>query len=129
MKAFSSVAIRSLYQEVVKDNLVKIDSVYTYVSGNAGLGLGGLSCHSGQGRALYIRNPVSVVQGERKLDLQGRFLRQWQFSRGQLVKPSVPATNSAHRSVRSVGAIRAVRIECMLPGQRIAVRFHRDEST
>jgi hypothetical protein len=28
--------IRPLYQEVVKDNLVKIDSVYTYVSGNAG---------------------------------------------------------------------------------------------
>jgi len=28
--------IRPLYQEVVKDNRVKIDSVYTYVNGNAG---------------------------------------------------------------------------------------------
>lgn len=28
--------IRPLYQDVVKDNLVKIDSVYTYVSGTAG---------------------------------------------------------------------------------------------
>jgi ketosteroid isomerase-like protein len=28
--------IRPLYQDVVKDNLVRIDSVYTYVSGNAG---------------------------------------------------------------------------------------------
>ncbi|MBS0611742.1 MAG: nuclear transport factor 2 family protein [Proteobacteria bacterium] len=29
-------AIRPLYQEVVKDNHVKIDSVYTFVDGNAG---------------------------------------------------------------------------------------------
>ena len=29
-------AIRPLYQQVVKDNLVKIDSVYTYVNGGAG---------------------------------------------------------------------------------------------
>jgi ketosteroid isomerase-like protein len=28
--------IRPLYQEVVKDNTVRIDSVYTFVSGNAG---------------------------------------------------------------------------------------------
>ncbi len=28
--------IRPLYEEVVKDNRVKIDSVYTYVNGNAG---------------------------------------------------------------------------------------------
>jgi ketosteroid isomerase-like protein len=28
--------IRPLYQEVVKDNRVKVDSVYTYVNGNAG---------------------------------------------------------------------------------------------
>ena len=29
-------AIRPLYQQVVKDSLVKIDSVYTFVDGNAG---------------------------------------------------------------------------------------------
>ncbi len=69
--------IRPLYQEVVKDNKVEVDSVYSYVSGNAGWDWTDFNVREDQ--ALHLRHFVPLVEDRRRLDVQGRFLRSRQL--------------------------------------------------
>ena len=85
--------IRPLYQEVVKDNLVKIDSVYTYVSGNAGWDWADFHVTPAKGEpfTFAILFLWSKVNGN--WICKGDFFVNGSFREGKLVKPSAPATN------------------------------------
>jgi ketosteroid isomerase-like protein len=82
--------IRPLYQEVVKDNLVKIDSVYTYVAGNAGWDWADFHVTPAKGEpfTFAILFLWSKVNGD--WICKGDFFVNGSFREGKLTKPSAP---------------------------------------
>jgi hypothetical protein len=85
--------IRPLYQEVVKDNLVKIDSVYTYVSGNAGWDWADFHVTPAKGEPFTFAILFLWSKVNRNWICKGDFFVNGRFREGKLVKPAVPATN------------------------------------
>ena len=85
--------IRPLYQEVVKDNLVKIDSVHTYVAGNAGWDWADFHVTPAQGEpfTFAILFLWSKVNGD--WICKGDFFVNGSFREGKLAKPAAPEAN------------------------------------
>ena len=85
-----------LYTQAVKELNVKVTSMHTVVSGTAGLGLGELrcDCQRSEGKAVLFGDLVSLAKGQRRMDLQGRFLCARQPDYG---KTRVPADVVARR--------------------------------
>jgi ketosteroid isomerase-like protein len=85
--------IRPLYREVVKDNQVKIDSVYTFVEGNAGWDWADFNVRPADGKTkpftfaiLFLWTRIDGVWM-----CKGDFFVRGSFRTGKLAAPDAPA--------------------------------------
>jgi hypothetical protein len=85
--------IRPLYQEVVKDNLVKIDSVYTYVSGNAGWDWADFQVTPATGEPFTFAILFLWARVNGEWMCKGDFFLNGSFREGKLAKPAAPEAN------------------------------------
>ena len=85
--------IRPLYQEVVKDNLVKIDSVYTYVSGNAGWDWADFHVTPATGEPFTFAILFLWARVNGEWMCKGDFFLNGSFREGKLAKPAAPEAN------------------------------------
>jgi len=90
---FGRDQLRPLYQEVVKDNKVKIDSVYTYVNGNAGWDWTDFNVAPTDGKTkpftfaiLFLWTRIDGVWM-----CKGDFFVRGSFRSGKLAPPEAPA--------------------------------------
>jgi ketosteroid isomerase-like protein len=85
--------IRPLYQEVVKDNRVKIDSVYTYVKGNAGWDWTDFNVTPTDGKTRPFTFAILFLWT--KIDgvwmCKGDFFVRGSLRSGKLAPPEIPA--------------------------------------
>lgn len=86
--------IRPLYQDVVRNNKVKIDSVYTFVDGNAGWDWADFHVFPSDGKTAPFTFAILFLWA--KVDGQwlckGDFFVTGSFRTGKLVPPPSPAT-------------------------------------
>jgi hypothetical protein len=85
--------IRPLYEEVVKDNLVKIDSVYTYVSGAAGWDWADFHVTPAQGEPFTFAILFLWAKVNGEWMCKGDFFVNGSFREGKLSKPPAPEAN------------------------------------
>jgi len=90
---FGRDQLRPLYQEVVKDNKVKIDSVYTYVNGNAGWDWTDFNVTPTDGKTKPFTFAILFLWT--KIDgvwwCKGDFFVRGSFRSGKLAPPEAPA--------------------------------------
>jgi ketosteroid isomerase-like protein len=85
-------AIRPLYQQVVKDNKVRIDSVYTFVSGNAGWDWADFHVMPDKGAPFTFAILFLWAKVEGQWMCKGDFFVNGSFRAGKLAPP--PAAES-----------------------------------
>jgi hypothetical protein len=83
--------IRPLYREVVKDNLVRIDSVYTYVSGNAGWDWADFHVTPAQGEPFTFAILFLWARVNGEWICKGDFFVNGSFRAGKLTQAPAPA--------------------------------------
>jgi ketosteroid isomerase-like protein len=84
--------IRPLYQEVVKDNAVRIDSVYTFVSGNAGWDWADFHVTPAKGKPFTFAILFLWAKVDGEWTCKGDFFVNGSFRSGKLAPP--PASDS-----------------------------------
>lgn len=84
-------AIRPLYQQVVKDNKVKIDSVHTFVSGNAGWDWADFHVMPEKGEAFTFAILFLWAKVDGQWMCKGDFFLMGSFRTGKLAPPPAPA--------------------------------------
>jgi ketosteroid isomerase-like protein len=84
--------IRPLYQEVVKDNTVRIDSVYTFVSGNAGWDWADFHVTPAKGKPFTFAILFLWAKVDGEWTCKGDFFVNGSFRSGKLAPP--PASDS-----------------------------------
>jgi hypothetical protein len=84
--------IRPLYAEVVKDNTVRIDSVYTFVSGNAGWDWADFHVMPAKGKPFTFAILFLWAKVDGEWLCKGDFFLNGSFRTGKLAPP--PATES-----------------------------------